>query len=196
MCNPASRGPQCPCIQAPAASPAASRQGRTAARSVPLACPLLFNLPPTSKCCQAMCQHHLAASSCAARPPTPPGCSRGGPLSHLTLPLLWEEAQRSKAAWGPTVWASAASRPLSRALTRRAQFLSVIPESPGLDIPCGLSFGQRPNTQRTELPWAYPAGCGAIHFTPFSPAVGQASLSLDPACESAHPPRSPWAHGN
>lgn len=110
--------------------------------------------------------------SYAAQPPTPPGCSRGGPLPHLTLPLLWEEAQRSKAAWGPTVWASAASRPLSRALTRRAQFLSVIPESPGLDIPCGLSFGQRPNTQRTELPWAYPAGCDAVHFTPFSPAVG------------------------
>lgn len=192
--TPTSRGPKCPCIPAPIASPAPTDCHAVihilgAPYSLPVLC--------SSSCCSrqgsasATRQYHLATSSWATEAFNAPGpscsLSQSALASPAGEPLLfscqppWEGARR-KAVWGPTVWASVASCPLSRVLTGRAQFLYVIPESSGLS-PGGLSFGQRPNTQRTGLPQAYFAGCSAVHFTAFFPIIGQTSRSLNPDCE-------------
>lgn len=111
-------------------------------------------------CQRPMRQCHLATESALM----PPGRSCSLSWSALESPAgepflfpqphLREEAW-SKAVWGCTVWASMAYCPLSSALTRWAQFLSVTPEFSGLDIPSGLSYsgkGQTPRELGTPRP--------------------------------------------
>lgn len=170
--------------------------------SVLTACPLHLYLLLISKCCQGhgpTPSGHLAPRQLASNAPRPllqrvPASLESPAGSHCLFlhPLLWEEAQRSKAVRGPAVWAGVASCPLSRALIRRAQLPSVIPESSGLATPYGLLFWQRPNTRGLNSPAPAPpsptpAGCAAVHLTPFFPAVGPTGLRLDPACEQDPP---------
>lgn len=162
-----SHGPACLCSLAPTTLPAPTDCHAAihipGAPSGPPVCSSCTCCSRQGSCQCPMRQCHLATKSALM----PPGCSCSLPWSALASPAgepflfpqprLWEEAW-SKAVWGCTVWASMASCPLSRALTRWAQFLSVTPEFSGLDIPSGLLFRQRPNTQRTGLPQAYFAG--------------------------------------